>query len=93
MYAKVPASNKVILFSAYAPDNLLARQLLLQQKMDDMTRQLSRFRTTGAGNTRIILLRVFRMQENAYYIETENELETLLEKARSEYTRNKTVVR
>lgn len=70
-------------------DNLLARQLLLQQKMEDMTRQLSDLGQLTQGNTPHHFASGVRMQENAYYMKRKNELETLLEKARSEYTRNK----
>ncbi len=70
-------------------DNLLARQLLLQQKMEDMTRQLSDLGQLAQGNTPHHFASGVRMQENAYYMKRKNELETLLEKARSDYTRNK----
>lgn len=70
-------------------DNLLARQLLLQQKMEDMTRQLSDLGQLAQGNTPHHFASGVRMQENVYYMKRKNELETLLEKARSEYTRNK----
>lgn len=70
-------------------DNLLARQLLLQQKMEDMTRQLSDLGQLAQGNTPHHFASGVRMQENVYYMKRKNELETLLEKARGEYTRNK----
>lgn len=70
-------------------DNLMARQLLLEQKLEDMSQQLSDLGLLAQGNTPDHFASGVRMQENAYYMKRKNELETLLEKARSEYTRNK----
>lgn len=70
-------------------DNLLARQNLLRQKMGDMNRQLSDLGKLAEGNAPQYFASGVRMQENAYYTKRKNELETLLEKARNEYARNK----
>jgi len=70
-------------------DNLLARQMLLRQKMGDLNRQLSDLEQLTNGNIPGRFASGMRMQENAYYTKRKNELETFLEKARNEYTRNK----
>ncbi|MDO5665841.1 MAG: HlyD family efflux transporter periplasmic adaptor subunit [Bacteroidia bacterium] len=70
-------------------DNLLARQRLLQQKMSDVGCQLSDLNQLIRGNTPQHFASGVRMQENAYYTKRKNELETLLQKAQNEHTRNK----
>ena len=70
-------------------DNLLARQMLLLQKMGDLNRQLSDLEQLTNGNIPGRFASGMRMQENAYFAKRKNELGTILEKARSEYTRNK----
>jgi multidrug resistance efflux pump len=70
-------------------DNLLARKLLLQQKMGDLNRQLADLGQLAQGNAPQHFASGVRMQENVYYMKRKNELETLQEKARNEHARNK----
>lgn len=70
-------------------DNLLARLLLIEQRMGDLNRQLSDLEQLTNGNTPGHFASGVRMQENAYYAKRKNELETIREKADNEHSRNK----
>ncbi|MEN6354626.1 MAG: HlyD family efflux transporter periplasmic adaptor subunit [Bacteroidales bacterium] len=70
-------------------DNLLARRLLLTQKTDDLKQQLSDLNQLSRGNVPLHFASGVRMKEYEYFTERKNELETLLEKVRNEYSRNK----
>lgn len=70
-------------------DNLVARQMLLKQKLSDVNQQLSDLMQLAQGNAPQQFASGMRMQQNVYYTKRKNELQTTLEKARNEHSRNK----
>lgn len=70
-------------------DNLQARKMLLQQKLNDVNQQYSDLAQLTQGHTPEQFSSGVRMQQNAYYTKQKKELQTFLEKARNEHARNK----
>lgn len=73
----------------FRTDNLLARRILVEQKMKDISRQLSDLTQLTDGHIPAKFASGVRMQENAYYGRRKTELETVLLKATNEHNRNK----
>lgn len=70
-------------------DNLETRQFLLQQKISDIRQQLSDLRILCSGNIPNLFASSVMMQEYRFYLKQMSEIETMLEKAQTEYLRNK----
>lgn len=82
----IQAGDTIIRFRT---DNLFARKVLVEQKMKDISRQLSDLIQLTDGHVPAKFASGVRMQENAYYARRKSELETMLHKATNEHNRNK----
>ena len=69
--------------------SLQTRKLLLTQQMDNINQQLTDLNRLTRGTTPANFASGVRMQENALFIRRKNELETMLERAQNDYTRNR----
>jgi multidrug resistance efflux pump len=74
---------------SFRTDNLKTRQYLLQQKYDDIRQQLDDLSVLTRGRVPERFLSGVRLQEYRFYLRQKNEMETSLEKARTEYERNR----